>query len=288
MRRLLKISGYGFSGFLSLVAAYIALLFYPGILFANAAEYHGITVHSDDDLTGIEPILRKIEQALETSEIYDAALEHDIFFGYGNSLFTRIQGFHGRLTRWALGVGPSTSSYNWSLPPYVSNIVTFYWPIIESDSLVYPERGANQSLSRTLAHEIVHTYMMAELGLQRIARTPTWKQEGYADYVAASASILADPGYDIRESVDRVLRQDLSWLRDETGSFRGMRRNCQRAGVLADEERRIWNTCYYLARVMVEYAVDYKGMTFRELMSPEVTEADMFAELTAAYRDGTL
>jgi Protein of unknown function (DUF1570) len=73
--------------------------------------------------------------------------------------------------------------------------MTFYLPIIESDSLVQPDgsAGVNQSLSRTLSHEVVHTLMTAELGLQRIARTPMWKQEGYADYVAASTTILANP-----------------------------------------------------------------------------------------------
>lgn len=288
MRKLLKLSAYGLGGFFSLLVVYLALLVYPGVLFANAAEYNGITVHSDSHLTGFDPIIRKIEQALATSEIYDPAIEHDIFFGDGNAPFTMIQRFHGRLTKWATGMGPPTSSYNSSWPPYVSNIVTFYRPIIESDSLVYAERGVNQSLSRTLTHEIVHTLMLSELGLRSVARTPMWKQEGYADYVAASATILADPDYDIRESVERILRQDLSWLVDNEDRYRPMGYGCLRYGVVRDEEGRIWNTCYYISRVLVEYVLDHKLMTFQELMNPRVTDSQTFTELMAAYESGTL
>lgn len=290
MRRLLKISGYGFGGLLALFAAYVAILVYPGVLFAHSVEYHNFTVHSDGNLVNIEPVLQRVERAIETSEIYDPALEHDIFFGNGKWLFAFTQHLHTGLVsrairgRWA----PATSSYNSSLPPHVSNIVTFYRPIIESDSLVYPARGVNQSLSRTLAHEVVHTFLMSELGLQRIARTPMWKQEGYADYVAASATILADPDYDIRESVERIVRQDLSWLMDDQGHFGRIGSGCLQYGVLRDEEGRIWNTCYYISRVLVEYVLDHKGMSFRELMAPAISDSETLSELFAAYEDGTL
>ena len=290
MRRSLKLSAYGCGGFLALLAAYVAILVYPGVLFAHSVEYHNFTVHSDGDLAGIEPILQRVERALETSEIYDPALEHDIFFGGGKRLFTLTQHLHTGLVaraargRWA----PATSSYNSSWPPHVSNIVTFYRPIVESDSLVHAERGVNQSLSRTLAHEVVHTFLMSELGLKRIARIPMWKQEGYADYVAASATILADPDYDIRESVARILRQDLSWLVDDQGDFGRIRGGCLQYGVLGDEEDRIWNTCYYVSRVLVEYVLDHKGMSFSELMAPAVSDSETLRELFAAYEDGTL
>ena len=287
-RKILKLSGYSFGGLLALLAAYFAILAYPGVLFAHSIEYQNFTVHSDNDLAGIEPILQRVERALQTSEIHVPGLKHDIFFGDGNTPFTMIQHFHtGLMSRAIRGRwGPATSSYNQSLPPYVSNIVTFYRPVIESDSLVYSERGVNQSLSRTLAHEAVHTLLMNELGLQRIARTPMWKQEGYADYVAASATILSDPSYDIRESVERILREDLSWLQnDRFGQIGG---GCFQYGVLTDEEGRAWNTCYYVFRVLVEYLFDRKEVSFSELMAPGISASETFRELLASYEDGTL
>lgn len=110
----------------------------------------------------------------------------------------------------AIGRQGSSPSYNLSSPPYVSQIITFYRPIVASDSLVHPDGSnrVNQSLSRTLAHEVVHTLLRQELGLKSVATAPMWKQEGYADYVAASATILADPSYRIERSVERILNQD--------------------------------------------------------------------------------
>lgn len=274
IKRLLKIAGLTFGSLLALFSVYLALLIYPGVLFAHSETYGNLTIHSDDDLTGIDRILREIDQALMTSEINDPDVEHDIFLGNGNRIFRWTQKYS------------SSPSYNISLPPYISQVVTFYRPIIESESLVHPVRGAalvNQSLVRTLAHEVVHTLIRAELGLRGVIRTPLWKQEGYADYVAASASILADSDYRLRDSVDRILSQELSWLFDEQGSFVSFGYDCLRHGVVTDEEGRWWNTCYYLSRVMVEYVLDVEAESFQTLMSPEVTDTAIWSRLIAAY-----
>lgn len=92
MSKTLKVFGFTFAGILIVLATYIGLLFYPTIWFANHAEYGNLSVHSDTDFGDeICPILRDIEVALETSEIYDPALKHDIIFGYDNSTFAAIQ-----------------------------------------------------------------------------------------------------------------------------------------------------------------------------------------------------
>jgi hypothetical protein len=288
-RKLLKIGGLTIGGVLALFSAYLVLLIYPGVLFANSAEYDNLTIYSDDALNAVQPILESIDRALQTSEINDTTIQHEIFLGYNNSAFKAIQRLRDAISTRAIGRGCGVTC-NISLPPYVSHSMTFYMPVIETDSLVHPDGSSrvNQSLSRTLTHEVVHTLMMAELGLQRIARTPMWKQEGYGDYVAASTTILASPDYRIRESVERILNQDLSWLLDEQGNYGRFGYGCQRFGVLADEEGRRWNTCYYVARVMVEYILDIKGMTFQELMNPTTTGPETLEELFAAYEGDAL
>jgi hypothetical protein len=289
IRKFVKIGGLTIGVVFALFSAYLALLIYPGVLFANSVEYNNLEVYSEDDLSAVGPILENIDRALTTSEINDPTINHKIFFGHNNAAFKGIQGVRNALLARVVGRG-CEASCNISLPPYISHSMTFYLPVIETNSLAHPDGSSrvNQNLSRTLTHEVVHTLMMAELGLQRIARTPMWKQEGYGDYVAASTTILADPNYRIRASVERILDQDLSWLVDETGTFGRVGYGCQRFGVLTDEEGRRWNTCYYITRVMVEYSLDIKGMTFHELMNPGITDTETLAELFAAYENGTL
>jgi hypothetical protein len=289
MKRFWKITGGTLGGVVLIFLSYLGLLIYPSVLFANSVQYNSLTVYSDGDLIGAEGILRDIERALETSEIYDATISHQIYFGDGNRPFTLIQDLTMKLVFAAIGRG-SSPSYNLSFPPYISQSITFYRPIIETNSLVHPDGSGrvNQNLARTLTHEVVHTFLRQNLGLDGVATAPMWKQEGYADYIAASTTILADPTYDIAASVERISRQDLSWLIEGPGNYRPMTYGCIRFGILEDEEGRRWNTCYYIARVLVEYLLDVKGMAFSELMRSEVSDTGTLEELFAAYDAGEL
>ena len=45
--------------------------------------------------------------------------------------------------------------------------------------------GGRRTLSRTIAHEMVHLLVARHIGEWRALMLPTWKREGYADFVAA-------------------------------------------------------------------------------------------------------
>jgi hypothetical protein len=84
MRKALKITGWSFGGILLAVGAFVALLVFPGALFAHKLEYRNFTVYSQQQLDGMSSILRNVESRLSTSPIYDPSLEQNIFFGYDN------------------------------------------------------------------------------------------------------------------------------------------------------------------------------------------------------------
>ena len=58
--------------------------------------------------------------------------------------------------------------------------------------------------------------------------------------------------------------------------------------VLKDENGDDWHTSYYLARVLVEYSLDIKGMSFEQLADPGVRDTDVMRELLADYAAGEL
>ena len=276
MRRSLRILGYTVGGLFTLLVAYVGLLVYPNVLFAHHVEYGHFRVHSDQDLgPELEELLNDMEEALATSEIYDSTLRHDVYFGYGNAAFD------------ALHPVP-VLTYNLSLPPYSSQIITFRIPDFEADALRHPNRREAVNLRHTLTHEVVHTFLMAKLGLRGVARAPLWKQEGYADYVAASTTTFRNDSYTIRASVERILAQDLSWLKDSDGNFTSMPANCSSRGSIRNEEGFVWPACYYVARVLWEYLLNEKGLTFDYVMKPAVTDAGMLHELIATYDAGDI
>lgn len=49
-----------------------------------------------------------------------------------------------------------------------------------------------------------------------------------------------------------------------------------------DEYGDQWHTCYYLARVMVEYQLGVKGLTFAQLMDPAITDTATWREISSS------
>ena len=123
--------------------------------------------------------------------------------------------------------------------------------------------------------------------MRHAAALPLWKAEGYPDYVAATA-IRRAAGYSLRDSMARLLHADLTSMRTANGDIRPLDYRCIGPSYVTIETGDYWNTCYYLSRLLVEYQVDVKGLTFDELMAPAVNDVDTWRELRAAYEAGRL
>ncbi len=140
-------------------------------------------------------------------------------------------------------------------------------------------------MTNVLTHEVTHSLVFARLGLANTARLPMWKAEGYPEYIAATAA-RSQAGYTLRASVARLLEADLTWLRDAQGNFAPLRYDCIGKSYLKNEVGDFWHTCYYLSRVLVEYLLDKKGLSFDQLAQPSVNESEPLRELLGAYHAG--
>ncbi len=288
MRKAIKVTAFAFIGLFLPVVAYLALLFFPGVLFAKQFQHGNFTVHSQTDLhEDLRFVLQEVEAALATSTINDPTLRHDVFFGHDNSTFRHVQSVRTWLVQQTIGLAPSLT-FNASAPPWISHIVTFRVPDIPNNALRHPQTGNAVNLTQILTHEVVHTLLMARFGAREIASIPMWKQEGYADFIAASTGTLADPDYHIRNSVERFLANDISWLMDGGGGFRPMNYDCIARSTIITEEGFFHPACYYIARVLMEYLFDVKGLRFDEVMQPGVTDHETLDELLTVYFAGTL
>lgn len=287
IRRALKITGWSFGGLLLLIVAFVGLLAFPGFMFAHQLEYRNFTLHSGQDLRGrIEPILARMDAQLAASEINDPTLQYDIFFGHDNAGFMALD-----RARWAVvtrfaGIGPSPN-YATGWPPHVSHVVILDLPDPEHDALLRQGWRARLNMTHILTHEAGHMQVFNKLGLNRSMALPLWKAEGYPEYIA-SHTLRAAPGYSLRSSVTRVLTANLAGFRDGHGSLQSLHYGQLGASFLKDENGDDWHTTYYLARVLVEYSLDVKGMSFEQLAAPGVREADVMRGLLADYAAGKL
>jgi hypothetical protein len=287
VRKTLKVAGWSVGALALLLATFMGLLAFPGFLFAHKLEQGNLLAYSDEDLSGsIEPILREVDRRLATSEINDPSQTHRIFFGRDAQIFGALQRTRAEIVYRTMGMKPSPT-YNASWPPYVSHVVTFDVPDFAHDALRRREWPGHFNLTDILTHEVTHTLVLAKLGVANTSRLPMWKAEGYPEYIAAAAT-RSRPGYSLRASVARILAADTASMKEANGQFATMRYDCIGKAYLKNERGDFWHTCYYLSRVLVEYVLDHKKLSFDRLMQPSVSESETLLELLRAFHAGEL
>ena len=160
-------------------ALYPALMLYPYPFFRHQARSKNIAVYSDRSISpAILPILGDVEQRLHRSPFDDARLQHRIFICNDTWLFI----FFANTDYRAGGVNKA----------WLNQDIFLRRAEIQRNRLIGPsgnEVPGDRTLAYFIAHEIVHTLEVHRLGRYGYVRLPTWKREGYADYVAR------DPGF---------------------------------------------------------------------------------------------
>ncbi len=289
IRKALKLTGITLAVAFILFLVFFLLLVYPGVLFGEKIAYKNFVVHSGEvlDERFVRSVLDEVDAGLRTSEINDPALTHQILLGYDHTAFRGLQD-----AAWWIRSGNRSLSraltFNRALPPYTSQVITFRIPDFENARLLHPETMQAASMVQLFTHEAVHSLIAARVGAQNVPSIPAWKIEGYAEYVAASPRIRSRPDYSLEESVRRILSQGISWMLDANGNLAPIRYGCVGRSTMSNETGNAGPTCYYLSRILVEFQLDIRGLTFDELMDPRISEPSTFRQLLDAYESATL
>lgn len=177
-RRIYKIS----TTVISVVAvAYLLLITFPQALFAYSADHGKFRVYSREPIgPEIEKILDAAETRLRTSPIYDAEDRRDLYLTGGFGMYAFLS--HKAYDSLAHSV------------PFVDNVF-----INKTDihaELVYVNRPQDnsRSLSDVIAHETAHLFVRKRYGTVPSMLMPTWKVEGYCEYVAGESTVPLDEG----------------------------------------------------------------------------------------------
>ena len=150
---------------------------FPQFLFSNKLNYKCFTVYYNKDIDEdqIKLVLNKAEELLLDSKIFDKTKNQNIFLTDGFKEFT----FFALLSNKSFAV-----NY-----PLIQNI--YVSKSIISKDLVLRNGIENnrRSLSGVIAHETIHSALENKVGLLNYKVMPTWKVEGYADYIAQESSL---------------------------------------------------------------------------------------------------
>ena len=166
-----------------LILSYILLICFPHLLFANKFDYKNFSVyyHSNDINTEeLKLVLDKSENLLKKSELFKKGTSQDIFICNGYSEFT----FFALLSRKAFAV-----NY-----PISQNIFISKSSISQNYILRNGKENNKRTLSGVIAHETVHSLLENKLGLLKYKLLPSWKNEGYCDFIANESSFNKQKG----------------------------------------------------------------------------------------------
>lgn len=172
------------SVFLLIAGAFVLLLVYPQVLFAHEVRYKNFTVYSRQPLDqSIYIVLDKVEARLSASPINDITVEPKIFLTNSQKLYSLL----------SLYIGWNSFGKGYPLLP-TSNVF-----INEADvprDLVFRKAatGSQRSLSGVISHEITHLHIRRKFGYVRNISMPSWKKEGYSEYVAGGSTLDYESG----------------------------------------------------------------------------------------------
>jgi hypothetical protein len=174
----------------ALVAVYVLLLVFPEVAFAEHATYKNFRVYSSRPINrNIYRILDRVQTRLAASGIDDPHAVHRIFLCESPG---RYRFFAPR------AVGSFGVSYGLLGE-------TFLAPAdVAADTITRAASWHNtRSLSSVIAHELTHLLLARRFGVVRDFFTPSWKKEGFCEYVAGEPTLGWEEGLRlIREGQD--------------------------------------------------------------------------------------
>jgi hypothetical protein len=234
------------------VVGLVTIILYPQPLFANELKYRQFKVFSNEKISDeIKPILDSVLSLVKKSELYDTAYKVDIFLAH-NSFFNTID---DKL----FGQGPTAKA--------IDNNLVFKVRVDINKNLVYTtfHKPCEQRFDYVIAHEMIHclqAYKYGKLKFNPFKHPEMWKLEGYPEYVARQK--FFSPTKNLKNEIERFIelkqKQTDIWIPVEEG------------GCAAPEY-------YYKGRIMTEYLITIRNLTYDQVLKDKRSEKEIYAEM---------
>ena len=161
--------------------AYLLLINFPQTLLAHSTTYGKFNVYSAQPAEPeIRSVLDAAEQRLQTSPLYDDSVGRRIYLTTGFGMY-------------ALLSNKAYGSFANSVP-FVNNVIVNKTDVASDQVFIPRDKNNTRSLSGVIAHEITHLFIRQRYGTVKATMMPTWKNEGYCEYVAGSSTISFEEG----------------------------------------------------------------------------------------------
>jgi len=238
------------------IGGLVTVILFPQPLFSHSYEYKNFEIYSNTpiDQTGFNEAIDQAIENLQESELYDADYQYDVFIAH-QSIFNKIDDV-------VLG--------RWSVARAIDNNVIIKRKVEVEGGIV--QNDQNQfSLVYVLAHEMTHCLQENKYGkwmFNPFNHPPMWKLEGYPEYLGRRVQ-LEDEAYSLVKGIEHFLL-----LTDKNNNE-----------ILQITENESTPYIYYKGRLMVEYLMDIKGLSYDEIIDESIDEGIVYTEMIEWYKE---
>lgn len=164
-----------------IIPAYFIIILFPQFLFSGKYQYKNFTVYYHSGKTSelyLRAILDRSDSLLQATNLVGEKFNQNIYLcnSFGEYAF----------------FAPLSSKAFGCNYPFIQNIFLSKSDV-NTDNC---ERNAGEynkrSLSGVIAHETTHTLLENKLGIIKYKLLPSWKNEGYCDFIAKESSYKQD------------------------------------------------------------------------------------------------
>lgn len=227
------------------------LVLNPTLLYAHRTTTPHYTIYHNQPLDPVLlPCLEQARAIVQQSSCFDSTLCLNICLNDGSRYPNLVERLWGPAFAWG----------------FYRNVVLNGEANAKANYLFL--NGYKWNLVQLLAHESTHCYQVHQLGFWRanpVARYPTWKWEGYAEYVARQSSQYPTLGQQFRQLKQAKKVAPHAW-----------------AISLADSTSVSHDYAQYL--LLTTYCLDVKKMTYRQLLADTTSEKTVTAQLSRWYQ----
>ncbi len=229
------------------------IILFPQRLFANKIEYKNFTVYSNKKIgNDIKIVLDNAINLVKKSEINDSNYKYNIILCH-NSFFNTIDDKllgNGRTARATL------------------NNVIIKVRIVPKSNLAFPtfRKACDVNLTDLLAHEMIHCLQANKYGIIKFnpyKHPELWKLEGYPEYISRKTE-LSRKDYSLTSEIDRYVNLESKatniWILSKEGG-------CEVPNY------------YYKGRLMIEYLMDIKHLSYDKILNDTVSENTVYQEM---------
>lgn len=164
-----------------LAVAYLLLLYFPQPLFAYSAKHESFQIYSREPIAPeLTAVLDSAEGRLKRSPLYDASFTRHVYLADSYGVYALLS--HKAYKSFANSV------------PFIDNVMINRSDLAADRVFVNRAESNSRSLSGVIAHEVAHLFIRKKYGTIQASLMPTWKNEGYCEYVAGDSTITLEEG----------------------------------------------------------------------------------------------